>query len=153
MAGDPNLVGADVGDDDIVFIHDFPAVDEGFLRLDREGQVFGIAFMFSDHFLTDVEEGARFRQAGGLFHDAFQGIGDVADDFDLGLVFFIDISRHGVDVDDVGVGQMPFGRGVFDDVVADGDDQAGLFENFRLIVVHGNADGPHGILVWQLGCE
>ena len=74
--------------------------------------------MFSDHFLTDVEEGARFRQAGGLFHDAFQGIGDVADDFDLGLVFFIDISRHGVDVDDVGVGQMPFGRGVFDDVVA-----------------------------------
>lgn len=64
--GRSNLVGADVGDDDIVFIHDFPAVDEGFLRLDREGQVFGIAFMFSDHFLTDVEEGARFRQAGGL---------------------------------------------------------------------------------------
>ena len=50
-------------------------------------------------------------------------------------------------MDDVGVGQMPFGRGVFDDVVADGDDQAGLFEDFRLIVIHGNADGPHGIFV------
>lgn len=50
-------------------------------------------------------------------------------------------------MDDVGVGQMPFGRGVFDNVVADSDDQAGFFEDFRLIVVHGNADGPHGILV------
>ena len=64
--------------------------------------------MFSNHFLTDVEEGLRFRQAGGFFHDAFQRIGNIADDFDLGLVIFIDVCRHGVDVDDVALVKCHF---------------------------------------------
>ena len=147
MAGDPDFVGTDVGNDDVVFAHDAAAVDEGFLRLDREGHIVGVAFVFVDHLLADIQELFRFSQAGGFGHDAFQRVGDVADDFDFGLIVLVDIGRHGVDVDDVGIGQMPFGRGVFDDVIADGDDQAGLFQHFRLVVVHRDADGPHGIFV------
>ena len=147
MTGNPDFIGADVGNDDIVLAHDAAAVDEGFLRFDREGHVVSVAFVFVDHFLTEIEELFRFSQAGGFGHDAFQRVGDVADDFDFRLVVLVDIGRHGVDVDDVGIGQMPFGRGIFDDVIADGDDQAGFFQHLGLIVVHGDADGPHGIFI------
>ncbi|CDF04292.1 unknown [Megasphaera elsdenii CAG:570] len=147
MTGNPDFIGTDVGNDDIVLAHDAAAVDEGFLRFDREGHVVGIAFVFIDHLLADIQELFRFSQAGGFVHDAFQRVGDVADDFDFGLIVFVDIGRHRVDVDDIGIGQVPFSRSIFDDVIADGDDQAGLFQDFRLVVVHRDADSPHGIFI------
>lgn len=66
MAGDPDFVGTDVGNDDVVFAHDAAAVDEGFLRLDREGHIVGVAFVFVDHLLADIQELFRFSQAGGF---------------------------------------------------------------------------------------
>ncbi len=101
--------------------------------------------MFFDHLFPQIEERDRFLQAGCFIHDPFQRIGNIADDFHFGLVIFVDVGRHRIDMDDIGVGHVPFSRGVFDDIVADGDDQAGFFQHLRLIIVHGDADSPHRI--------
>lgn len=145
VAGDPDLVGADVGNDDVVFAHDPAAVDEGLLRLDRERLIGGVAFVFFHHAAAYIQGVRRFLQAGGLFQDAAQRVRNIADDFYGRFVVFVNIGRHGIDVNDVGLAQMPLGRGVFDDVIADGDDQAGPFQHLGLVVFHRNAYGPQRI--------
>ena len=45
--------------------------------------------------------------------------------------------------------RVPFGRGIFHDVVADSDDQIRFLQDLVLIIFLRDSNGPHGIFVIQ----
>ena len=142
VAGRPYFVGADIRDDNVVGTHDFARVDEHFLRFHGKGRVMAVLFMLGNHFFADSERIIRFKEAGRLMHDPIERIRNIADDLNFRLVGLIDVGRQRIDMDDVGIAAVPLVRCIFDDVVADADDKARVFEDFGLVVGHRDTDGP-----------
>ena len=123
----PELVGADVADEDVLRPHQLAQVVQHALRLDREVLV-GAG-------VEDASEGAPVRPAPRMLATALpssrpreleEDAGEVADELDLGDEVGVDLRRHRVDADDaLPPVRVPGGGRPLDHVVADADHEVG----------------------------
>ena len=135
VAGDPHLVGAHVGEEDVVRPEVPAHVAQDLLRLHREARVVplhgqvvadGVAELAS---LPDVEQWQPALVVEAVVEglvDLPEGVGDVGLDVEHHGVMAVDLGRLEVDVDDSRRAiVVPEARRVLDEVVSDADHQVG----------------------------
>ena len=104
--------------------------------------------MLLNHHPLDFQGTVRFLASGGSSSDLYQGICNIANHFHLRLIQLIDMSRAHINMNDINLSfRIPLGRRVFYDIIAHRDDQVCLFHDLVLIILLGDAYGPHGIWI------
>ena len=152
VAGDPHLVRADIRQQDVLWPQGGPDVPEHLLRAKRPlGVVRGASRKFLQHrcanasLLRKVQIERRTRSQPLVEHP--QGMGEVADEFDVRVVVLVDLGGQKVRVDDplVLVG-IPEPGVVFHHVEAERNDQIRFIDDERRQVLRAEPDGEQAVV-------
>ena len=146
MTCDPHFMRAYIGQQDIFRSQGFSDISKDFLRFDRKTHVIFVLAIFLHHHIFNLQRFLRFRTAAAAIQDIIQRIADVANYLDGCLIVFVDMGRTAVNMDDGFIFPgVPFLGSIFHQIVADSNDDIGFFQDFILIILLRNTDGPHGI--------
>ena len=133
--GHPELVRADVGDDEIVGLQRRLQIRDDPLRQHREGIVVASTIVGRPDGRNPLRVGRHQRR------QQLQRLAHVGDDLDHRLVARVDLGRGEVDVHDAEPARgIPARRRPLDGIVADRDHQVGVREADARRVVGGHAD-------------
>ena len=150
LAADPDLVRANVGDEDVGAPEDLADVGNQAAGLHRERVVAALLLELS------VQAGAHGKHrlrlghlvAAGSPQDLVDAVGKVADDLYVRVVLLIDVGGQGRDVYDPHVVMgMPLLRRALDEVVAYAYDEVGHIEGVDDVIVLRNPHDAQPILV------
>ena len=147
----PDLVGADVADDDVLRAQRPAQVEDRLLRLDRPAIVRLVGVQLAEDGLAQAEmvvvPGAGLDHRQGRPEPGDAAV-DVADQLDVRLVAGVDLGRLRVDRHDpLGSVRVPAVGRVLDRVVADADDEVRPIEAGQDVIASLEADGHQRELV------
>ena len=147
MTCDPHFMRAYIGQQDIFRSQGFSDISKDFLWFDRKTHVIFVFTIFLHHHIFNLQGFPWFCTAAAAVGDIIQRIADISHYLDSCLVILVNMSRAAVDMNDGLVfSGVPLLGSILHQIVADSNDDIGFFQDFVLIILLRNADGPHGIL-------
>ena len=147
VAGDPHLVSADVGQQNIVRAESLAGIPEYFLRANQAfGTIICVGLKLRLHRRANAGLSGKIQfqlpvQLQSLIEHP-QGVGEIANHLDIRVVVFVNLRRQKIRVDNLlALERVPQPWVVFDHIEAERDHQVGLIDHQGGQVLGAQPDG------------